>query len=104
VKKRIGDILLVIIILMVLGLIIFFSTIQRAGKYSVPAFNPAVLPVKASRVPAIRTPAPEPAAAKPQTGILERKIRSGNKGYMVRDRQDVYFGIETTVREEVDVN
>jgi hypothetical protein len=39
----------------------------------------------------------------PKTRIVEKEIRSGNKGYFMLDTKYVYFGINKTIREEVPV-
>ena len=45
----------------------------------------------------------KPTRELPKTRISERKIWGGNNGYFVRDKEYVYFGISTTIREEVPV-
>ena len=44
------------------------------------------------------TPSPK---AFPNAKIMERKVRSGNRGYIILNKVNVHFGIWKTIREEV---
>jgi|GEM_PF-2708653 len=81
----------------------------------IPAVQPepaAKDPVPASQVIGMVIPGrPEsktaPAAAgvvldkKPQTKTVEKMIKSGNQGYLLRDKEYVYFGITKKLIEEI---
>ncbi|HOD13053.1 MAG TPA: hypothetical protein PKO44_08205 [Candidatus Omnitrophota bacterium] len=39
----------------------------------------------------------------PRTRVVESRIRSGNKGYVILDKEYTYFGIYTITREEMPI-
>lgn len=46
---------------------------------------------------------PSPSADQPKVKIVETMIKSGNQGYMMRDKEYVYFGITKKIVKEVPV-
>ncbi|MFH1824964.1 MAG: hypothetical protein ABH873_07060 [Candidatus Firestonebacteria bacterium] len=112
-EKRNRRWLLLIIALMAVGMIIFFGSMRNPKMVSISipgqviAYVPYPLPEKitaeAYSEPEEAILALEPIVEKPKTRIVERNIWSGNKGYVVLDKDYVYFGIVTTFTEEVPV-
>lgn len=109
-KKKVSILLILLLLALVLG-IIFFNLANKPETAPVEesvviaeVAPPAVVEEKVEEVAVEEeVKVPKPARKLPRTRISERKIWGGNNGYFVRDEEYVYFGIYTTIREEVPV-
>lgn len=126
-EKKTKRRLVVILVLLVLWLAILVSSMRKPQVASLPMSEPQIAslpipePAPVPEIVSVPTPEPEvieaeaysepeeallalePVVETPKTMIVERTIRSGNKGYTVLEKKYVYFGIETTYTEEVPV-